>query len=235
MKRAKLFQFSIMNGLLEGLYESEKTIGEIAEHGDFGLGTFNGMDGEMVAYNGEFYQIKADGTSSKANMSQKTPFASVTNFKADIVHEITESINKEGLDQLMKQLTPGPNLFYAIHLEGYFSTVRTRTVSKQHKPYKKFMLAVNDQKEFIFHDKQGLLAGFYSPDYMQGITVAGYHLHFITELRNGGGHTLDFMMEKGKVEIQILEDYEIELPSNEKFINANLGGDRSKEIEFTEG
>lgn len=62
MKRAKLFQFSIMNGLLEGLYESEKTIGEIAEHGDFGLGTFNGMDGEMVAYNGEFYQIKADGT-----------------------------------------------------------------------------------------------------------------------------------------------------------------------------
>jgi hypothetical protein len=34
------------------------TFEALARHGDFGLGTFDALDGEMIAIDGTFYQIK---------------------------------------------------------------------------------------------------------------------------------------------------------------------------------
>jgi len=35
--------------------------GELKRNGDFGIGTFNALDGEMIGLDGAFYQIKVDG------------------------------------------------------------------------------------------------------------------------------------------------------------------------------
>lgn len=57
----EFFQTAPISALLEGVYDGDLTFAELAKHGDFGLGTFNALDGEMVAFDGEFLQITADG------------------------------------------------------------------------------------------------------------------------------------------------------------------------------
>ena len=46
-RRDEVYQTSTMGALLAGVYEGNVTIRELLRHGDFGLGTFNALDGEM--------------------------------------------------------------------------------------------------------------------------------------------------------------------------------------------
>ena len=73
-----LFQTSTIDALLEGVYDGDITFGELKEHGDFGLGTFNGLDGEMLELDGNVYQIKTDGVAYPVDESMSTPFSAVT-------------------------------------------------------------------------------------------------------------------------------------------------------------
>ena len=56
----EIFQSSTINALLEGVYNGDLTYGELRQHGDFGLGTFNALDDERVALDGESFQVKSD-------------------------------------------------------------------------------------------------------------------------------------------------------------------------------
>ena len=56
-----LFQASTIGALLDGAYDGDLTFAELAEHGDLGLGTLNGLDGEMIALDGEFFRADVDG------------------------------------------------------------------------------------------------------------------------------------------------------------------------------
>ena len=76
-----LFQASTYSALQAGDYNGNVTLKDLRAHGDFGLGTFDALDGEMILLNGTFYQIKSDGSVSVANDSMKTPFADVTSFE----------------------------------------------------------------------------------------------------------------------------------------------------------
>jgi alpha-acetolactate decarboxylase len=62
-RAGELYQTSLMSALITGIYEGEATYGEIRKHGDFGLGTFNQLDGEMIGFDGTFYQLtNVEGT-----------------------------------------------------------------------------------------------------------------------------------------------------------------------------
>jgi acetolactate decarboxylase len=51
-----LFQVSISSALVEGVHDGEVSVKSILERGDFGLGTFANLDGEMVVLDGRVYQ-----------------------------------------------------------------------------------------------------------------------------------------------------------------------------------
>jgi len=50
-----LFQTSTIDALLEGEYDGDISFAELEERGDFGLGTLEALDGEMIALDGGFY------------------------------------------------------------------------------------------------------------------------------------------------------------------------------------
>ncbi|MDV3301034.1 acetolactate decarboxylase [Mycobacterium avium] len=60
----EIFQTSTMGALLDGVYEGNVTVRELLRHGDFGLGTFNRLDGEMLVLDGVCYQLRADAVIS---------------------------------------------------------------------------------------------------------------------------------------------------------------------------
>ena len=217
-----LFQVSTINALLEGIYDGEITFKELKRHGDLGLGTFNALDGEMIMLDGKIYQVKADGKVYTVEDSMKTPFSAVTFFEEDTTLVPDSSIDYKLLEKFLDNIFPTENIIYAIKIEGAFKYVRTRSVPAQEKPYPPLSEIVKTQPEFEFHNLKGTLVGFRCPEYLNGINVPKYHLHFITEDKKGGGHLLECETDRIKIGIDFTENIFISLPETKEFYDANL-------------
>ena len=137
----EVYQTSTMGALLDGVYDGDVTIRELLRHGDFGLGTFNGLDGEMLVLDGVCYQLRGDGSARVADPDQHTPFAVVTWFDADRTFEVSSPVDRAELKARIDESLPSTNLIVAVRVTGDFSTIRTRTVTEQHRPYRPFTMS----------------------------------------------------------------------------------------------
>ncbi|MBN3523977.1 acetolactate decarboxylase [Paenibacillus apiarius] len=231
-----IFQTSTMSALLDGVYEGSMTMKELARHGDFGLGTFDELDGELIAFDGEFYHLRHDGSVNPVHAEEMTPFASVTYFQPETTFTIDRPMSRTDLEALIDGLLPSENLFYALRMDGQFEQVVTRTVTKQKRPYPTLVEATKSQPVFTLNQVEGTMAGFRMPAFAQGLSVAGYHLHFVDDDRTGGGHVLDFTLLGGTVQIGQPAELHLHFPETAGFMNADLTGrDVAGEIEIAEG
>jgi len=221
LRAGELYQTSLMSALIAGIYEGKATYGEIRKHGDFGLGTFNDLDGEMVGFDGTFYQLRSDGSARPVTADQKTPFAVVTFFQPEQELGVAQPVAKNELLAMIEKATDA-NLFSAVRVDGAFEEVRTRTVQRQVRPFPPLTEAAKHQAEKIFTDIGGTLAGFRSPTYAQGIGVAGFHLHFLRQDKQAGGHALDYRLRAGKVRICTVHNLRVELPTTAEFLKTNF-------------
>ncbi len=226
----EVFQTSTINALLEGIYDGGTSFADLAQHGDFGLGTFNGLDGEMTAVDGEFFQIKSDGLAYPVDPEMRTPFAVIMHFDPTLTVEIDEHMDFPSFAAALDAAVPSKNIFYAIKSVGRFREVKVRSVPKQEKPYPPLVEVVEGQPVFEHKDVEGTLMGFRFPDYAQGINVPGYHLHFLTADKTAGGHVMDFHTHHASVEIDITSDFHMELPHAGDFMDAELAKDTSGDI-----
>ena len=206
-----LFQTSTIDALLDGNYDGDVSFAELEAHGDFGLGTFDALDGEMVALDGAFYQIRADGRAYPVASQTKTPFAVVTCFEPAL-SETLGATNLAALCERVDQLAADTSVCCGVRVDGRFAYVRTRSVPRQSRPYPPLVEVVANQPVFELHDLQGSLVGFRFPDYAQGLNVAGYHFHFITADRSAGGHVLECRLTSGELRIDREGDLRVELP-----------------------
>ena len=224
-----IYQTSVIGALMEGVYDGNITFKELRNNGNFGLGTVNNLDGEMIALNDTFYQVKSDGKVYKLKDIQKTPFAVITNFNEDISLTIKKA-NYKQLEKIINSNIPSKNLFYAIAVTGKFSYIKARSVPKQTKPYPRLLEVTKNQSVFEYKNLSGTLIGFRFPGYANGINVTGYHFHFISDDRNFGGHLLDCILYEGKISIDQKMKILTELPSTADFYNVNLIPDNQQEI-----
>jgi acetolactate decarboxylase len=186
-----LFQASTIGALLEGAYDGDLTFAELAEHGDLGLGTLNGLDGEMIALDGRFYRAALDGAVDEIAAEERTPFAAVTRFSPTVDVELSGPLEHDALLAEIDALIADGGASCALRVDGRFELVRARSVPRQQLPYRSLTEVVAEQHVFELSDVVGTMVGFRFPDYAEGIEVGGYHLHFIDEARERGGHVLD--------------------------------------------
>jgi len=233
--RETLTQVSTIDALLGGVYDGVMNFKTLKNYGDFGIGTFEGLDGEMLAFDDEFYQVKADGVAYPVTDSMLTPFASVTFFDADLEESLPEGMDYEKLPDFMEDTLPTGNIFYALRIDGQFSYVKTRSVPAQEKPYPPLAEVTANQPEFEFNDVEGLLVGFICPDYVSGVNVPGYHLHFLTGDKDAGGHVLEFIIEEAVISVDYTSEFLMILPGGESdFYQLDLTGDSQDEIDEVE-
>jgi acetolactate decarboxylase len=232
--RDVLAQVSTIDALMTGIYDGETTLESLKEKGDFGLGTFNTLDGEMLLLDGQFYRITAAGTVERPGLGTKTPFAAVTFFDADRTLPLEKGLDFQHFVTKTDKLLPTLNLFYAIKITGRFEMVRARSVARQTKPYRPLEEVVKNQGLFTLGKVEGTIVGFRCPSYVKGVNVPGYHLHFITADRKAGGHVLDFKIEKALLEVDDTNELDLILPSDKAFYGADLAPDREKAVEAVE-
>jgi len=217
-----LYQRSTIDALMAGQYDGNCTLAELSKHGDFGIGTFDKLDGEMVLLDGRFYRVSSDGKARPAATSETSPFASVTFFSPTRTATLGAECDLEGMVQRIDSLLPSKNLFCAIRIEGRFAYVKTRSVPKQDKPYPRLTDVVAHQPTFEMRDVKGTIVGLYCPYFVKGVNVPGYHFHFITSDRLQGGHLLDCRFDEAAVALDSVPVFTLILPTTSEFSNADL-------------
>jgi acetolactate decarboxylase len=228
-----VFQTSTVNALMEGASTGDMTMGELKTHGDFGLGTFDGLDGEMIELDGKVFQVRADGHAHPVEDSARTPFATVSFFKADESARLDRISTQPEMLAKVATMLPSQNIFHAVRIEGRFDYVKTRAVAMQDKSVG-LEAAAREEPVFEFHDVEGAIVGFFTPDYLRGVNVPGYHLHFITADRTAGGHMLDCRTRDVTIKIHHTPEFELGTPGTEEFLKADLSHDHTAAIKKIE-
>lgn len=142
-----LFQVSTTGALVEGIYDGVVSVATLKEHGDFGLGTFADLNGEMVALDGHVFQARPDGTVVEAPGDALVPFAVVTHFRAERTATLAPCTSFVDLEAKLDAARNSANLFFAFRVDGMFDFVKTRIACKT-APDTKLMDATAHQAEF---------------------------------------------------------------------------------------
>jgi acetolactate decarboxylase len=229
-----LFQASTIGALLDGAFDGDLSFAELAEHGDFGLGTLNGLDGEMIALDGSFYRADVEGAIHPVPATAKTPFAVVTRFEPNEEARIEGGLAHDALLERLDELVPEDAASCAVRLDGRFELVRARSVPAQQPPYRPLTEVVAEQHVFELEDVAGTMLGFRFPAWVEGIEVGGYHLHFISEDRRRGGHVLDSQVERVRVQIDPSNDLHVELPPEVDLADPDLAASTHAAVEAVE-
>jgi acetolactate decarboxylase len=231
-----LFQASTIGALLDGAFDGDLSFAELAEHGDLGLGTLNHLDGEMIALDGEFFRADVDGAVNRIGPAEMTPFAVVTHFQPSVDLVLEEPMSQAELLGRIDALAPGDASSCTVRLDGRFELVRARSVPRQDPPYRPLTDVVADQHVFELREVEGTMLGFRFPAWVEGIEVAGYHLHFISEDRSRGGHVLDSRTATGlRLRIDPSDDLHVELPPQIELADPDLAAETHAAIARAEG
>lgn len=205
---------------------SSTTVSKLLSHGSLGLGTFEAMDGEMVILDGQAYQLKSDGSVAKVPRSAKIPFGSVTRFEPQLTWK-SRLMDKAHLLQLVGDMLPNArNHFVAIRVDGHFASVKCRTIPPQ--AYEGEPLTEVGKRQTIkeYQDVNGTIVGFRSPQWSEGVSVVGIHVHFLNTERSFGGHVLAVRADsKLDLGVSLCTNLQIDLPQSEEFGARNLEDD----------
>jgi acetolactate decarboxylase len=221
--RETMYQASTFNALAQGVYDGEMTISTLKQHGDTGIGTFTGLDGEMIVLDGVVYQAKSDGSIVPAGDNATSPLAMVTFFDADMSVPVAAQPSLKAYMDALNGSLDNKNAMYAIKAHGHFDHVKVRSVPAQQRPYPVLTEAVKNQTVFDFDEVNGTIVGLWFPEYMAGVNVAGYHFHFISDDRMKGGHMLDCSSGNLTFDIDETGSFAMVLPSGVDFARAEIG------------
>jgi acetolactate decarboxylase len=224
-----LFQVSTSAALVEGLYQGAVRVARLLRHGDFGLGTFIELDGEMVVLDGVCYRVSSDGAVTTVEGDRLIPYAVVTRFSADL-QRLAQTFNSFAeLTAACDALRSSENVFFAFRVEGKFSFVKTR-VMKAVPAGTGLREASSGQEEFRFENVEGTLVGLWSPGFAGSFSVPGYHLHFLSSDRSRGGHLLDCGAIRATINGCAMHEMHVSLPETTEFLRADLSRDPSNDL-----
>ncbi len=207
-----LFQTSTIDALLAGHFDGDVTIGELLQHGDLGLGTLDGCDGELLVIDGRAWQARLDGSLHPVGAEALTPFAVVVPFAPQRSVELDGPLDFDALGRCLDAAQPPQAQGAAVRIEGRFSSVRVRSIPRQRRPYPPLAEVIGQQRVSELSDVEGTVVGFRFPGPLGGVEIAGWHLHFATGDRSRGGHLLACELEHGSAELDHATRLHVELP-----------------------
>jgi acetolactate decarboxylase len=212
-----LVQFSLLSALAADDYTEGAPLADVLASGDFGIGTFNRLDGEMIVLDGKIYQALANGAVRAADLAGTTPFAAVTFFAADGELDAVSAATLDDLDEQLDRKLPLRNSPYALRITGELTALTIRSVPVQSPPFRPLVQVVKDQVTWQHQHIRGTLVGFRCPGWMGTLNVAGYHWHFLSDDHTVGGHVLDCEFTGLPLEYDDCTSVVIHIPSGDEF------------------
>jgi acetolactate decarboxylase len=208
------YQVATISSLLAGGYDGDTTVDEMLRHGDFGLGTFNGVDGEMMVLDGRVYRGTTDGRAHLVARSERTPFAVVVPFQPRGSMPVAAGESLEQLEAALDALPYSASRVLAVRIDGQFQSIQVRSEPKQIPPYRPLAEVIKEKQVVnTFTEVVGTLIGFRFPTATSSVNVTGWHFHFLTSDKARGGHVLTLTTGAGRGLIEEISDLRIRLPA----------------------
>ncbi len=230
----RITQVSVINALMVGRYDGVMPIEKLMADGDFGLGTLDHLDGELIVLEGQAFQARGDGSVAKVARGASTPFAVVTPFDADGVGPCPHAATLAELDKALDEALGNPNLFLAVRIDGTFPSITLRSVPAQRPPYRPLAEVAKGQSVWTRQDVRGTLIGIRSPAWVTALTVPGFHWHFLAHDRRLGGHVLDCRVGEATVRHDFCREWLIRFDESATFGDAAIGQDLRRELRQVE-
>jgi len=209
---ATLHQTGTIEALSAGDYAGQTRMPALTAQGDFGLGTFDALNGEMVVLDGVVYQVTVDGVVHKAKPGQTAPFAQVARFGGSIDLGRVDGLDLPGLTAALAARLPDPSKMCAVRVDGRFDKLTVRSVPAQTKPWPSLAEAVAHQATFSLANEQGTLVGFYTPPGLPALSPPGWHFHYLSNDKRRGGHVLALRVDAAKARGEAVTALDIRLP-----------------------
>lgn len=211
----QVFHYSVLDAMRNGVYLGDLTVEDSAKRGDFGLGTFNNLDGEMIAVDGTVYRIAPDGAVKPAEPDRKIPFGAFTFFKEDAQLELTVSGGFEDLQQALIAKLATRNAPHAVRIRGTFPEMvvggANRVGDGDRTPLADLM---KSRPQYSGKAIPGTIVAFYYPTYVGGVDLSPFHMHFLSDDKRVGGHIMSLRLDNTalQVAIDVKSGVDIELP-----------------------
>ena len=233
-----MYQVSTLQALALGYTRAVIDVGELLLHGDTGLGTFEDVNGEMILMDGHCYRADQDGHITGVPPETGVPFAAVAGLTGEQQFALADMPDIEAVrTELTRKIEErfGLNSMHVVRIDGLFDMIDARSEA----PYRSHHVSLKEmlgktQKAFVFENIRGSLVGVYFPDYMDGINMPGWHLHFLSEDRSKGGHVFDVRLREGTAKVDKITNIEINLPKEAAFDTYSLKQDLQAEIKSVE-
>ncbi|OJJ65873.1 hypothetical protein ASPBRDRAFT_189662 [Aspergillus brasiliensis CBS 101740] len=236
-----LYQYNTISALMHGICADGLLASSLANYGTCGIGTISDLDGEIIILDSEVYHFPSNystTTTTTAENSASTvrtpapteriPFAMLTTFQP--THSIPlprsyDPLTSQVLSSYLfsQTLEVKKNHPLAIRLTTTFTSLTIRVIPKRTSTKETLATCAARQSISKLGPIEGTLFGFWSPQYMAGLGVPGFHLHFLSNDKQRGGHVLDFETcpatepGQGHVEVAVLRKMEMEVPDTEEF------------------
>jgi acetolactate decarboxylase len=229
-RAAEAYQVATISSLLAGGYDGNATVGEMLRHGNFGLGTFNGVDGEMMVLDGRVYRGTTDGRAHLVTDSERTPFAVVVDFHPQGSVPVVAGQSLEQLEVALDALPYSASRILAARIDGRFETIKIRSEPKQKLPYRPLGEVIKEEQVVhTLNGVQGTLIAFRFPAAASSVNVAGWHLHFLISDKTRGGHVLDLTTGAGRAALEEISDLRISFPTQAPAASASAESIRDVE------
>lgn len=214
-------QFAVLDALMNGVYSSGVPVADLPEWGDLGIGCCEGLGGEVILVDGEAFECTADQAPRRMRPTETLPFVDLC-FPGDSVPTPVRRVDFAGVTRTVEERLVSRNLFHAVRLDGVMARVRTRVTARQDPPSRPLAEVAAEQIETETVQRAGVVVGFWMPHIYQGISVAGLHLHFLSEDRLIGGHVLDIEIDEAVLRMSAFAQFSLRLPVDEHFLSTEL-------------
>ena len=229
-------QYSSYTGLLQRLYDGFVTFEEALQYGNQGVGSTDGLNGEVIIENGVPYQVNVRGEVEKVGLEETAPYITLCDTPETEAIECTlpEGMSYSELTDTITDLLGEQfqkNYPYAIRITGVLAKAKTRSVPKSEKPYPALIDIVADQSIFEFNDQEFVLIGFWYPAYAKAFNPPEWHIHGLTADKTSGGHVLDFeTATKVKVQLWKKTTFVVHQPDTQAFAETDFDQDMSAAV-----
>ena len=203
---------------MKGLYEGITPIGIARRHGNFGVGQFASLDGELIVTDGLFYRATSDGKVRLADDSDELCFAQLCFYSPQReTWTIPANSSLAAFEAFLPEVFPFGNSFCAFQIVGTFAEVVPTSPPPLQQPYPPFAQAKTLRKSFPQTNIQGTMVGYFSPPFAADVGVPGFHFHFISDDQRSGGHVEEFTLASGVVSAQHIDKFALTLPNTQAY------------------
>ena len=234
--RESIYQVALLQSLAMGYFDGSISVKDLKKHGDTGIGTFEGLNGEMIVLDGVVYRANQDCEINVMGDKETVPFSNVTFFDKDISVKLADVPDKAALEKILNETVDkkGRNSFYMVKISGDFNEILVRSEKGTTEPYPTLVEALKTQKEITPQNISGTIVGLYCPDFMSSLNSTGWHFHFISADKKIGGHVLELNLKSGEAQLDKTDGFKLDLPKKKNFHALNFKQDMKEDIRKAE-